>query len=261
MRQYVVMGVALFTAVIASGCVGKSKYTEAVAEAEAAKTDLETTRARKNALEQQVKTLKDLNLKLASEAQAAKDELQRIEHGRDKERASIEGRTKELEQKIKDLTAQHRSLRNDYEDVKRHNETLKSLVSRYQKELKDQRAVALPSPPASPRPSAVSPSPAPAGGAPPSSVSGAQPKLPSGMDSGATPVPMPAPTPPKPGLAPLNVNTASANDMVLFLGLTKEAADRVVANRPYKIKGELVAKNALPKEIFDMIKEKITVAP
>jgi len=34
-----------------------------------------------------------------------------------------------------------------------------------------------------------------------------------------------------------------------------------VANRPYKIKGELVAKNALPKETFDMIKDKITVAP
>ncbi|MGH7205099.1 MAG: hypothetical protein ACREI2_02695 [Nitrospiraceae bacterium] len=259
MRQYVVMGVVLLTAMAAGGCVSKSKYTEAVAEAEAAKTDLETTRARKNALEQQVKTLKDLNLKLASEAQSAKDELQRIEHGRDKERASIEGRTKELEQKIKDLTAQHRSFRNDYEDVKRHNETLKSLVSRYQKELKDQRAVAPPSPPASPRPSASSPSPAPAGGAPPTAASGAQPRLPSDRATGAPPVP--TPTPPKPGLTPLNVNTASAIDMVLSLGLTKEVADRVVASRPYKIKGELVAKNALPKETFDMIKDKITVAP
>ncbi len=259
MRQYVVMGVVLIAAMAAGGCVSKGKYTEAVAEAEAAKTDLETTRARKNALEQQVKTLKDLNLKLASEAQSAKDELQRIEHGRDKERASIEGRTKELEQKIKDLTAQHRSLRNDYEDVKRHNETLKSLVSRYQKELKDQRAVTPPSSAASPRSSVGSPSPAPAGGAPPTSVPGAQAKLPSERDSGA--VPMPAPAPPKPGLTLVNVNSASAIDMVLYLGLTKEAADRVVANRPYKIKGELVAKNALPKETFDMIKEKITVAP
>jgi len=259
MRLSVVMGIVLVVAMAAGGCVSTSKYTEAVAEAEAAKTDLETTRARKNALEQQVKTLKDLNLKLASEAQSAKDELQRIEYGRDKERASIEGRTKELEQKIKDLTAQHRSLRNDYEDVKRHNETLKSLVSRYQKELKDQRAVAPPSPPASPRPSAGIPSAAPAGGAPSTSVSRAQAKLPSDRDSGTAP--MPAPTPPMSGLAPLNVNTASANDMVLSLGLTKEAADRVVANRPYKIKGELVARNALPKETFDLIKDKITVAP
>ena len=29
-------------------------------------------------------------------------------------------------------------LRQEYEDMKRHNETLKSLVARYQKELKDQ---------------------------------------------------------------------------------------------------------------------------
>ena len=259
MRLSVVMGVVLAGTMAAGGCVSTSKYNEAVAEAEAAKTDLETTRARKNALEQQVKTLKDLNLKLASEAQSAKDELQRIEYGRDKERASIEGRTKELEQKIKDLSAQHRSLRNDYEDVKRHNETLKSLVSRYQKELKDQRAVAPPAPPVSPRPSAVSPSPPSAGGAQPTTVPGAQAKLPSDRDFGVPP--MPAPPPPKASLSQLNVNTASANDMIVFLGLTKEAADRVVANRPYKIKGELVAKNALPKETFDLIKDRITVAP
>jgi hypothetical protein len=49
--------------------------------------------------------------------------------------------------------------------------------------------------------------------------------------------------------------------MVLFLGLTKEMADRIVSNRPYRIKGELVAKNVLPKETFDMIKDRITVTP
>ena len=120
------------------GCVSDRKYQEALGEADAAKTELATTRAQKSALEQQVKTLKDLNVKFGNEAQVAHDELERIQHGRDKERGSIEGRTKELEDKVKQLASQNRAVRHEYEDVKRHNETLKSLVARYQKELKDQ---------------------------------------------------------------------------------------------------------------------------
>src|SRR6476646_7830132 len=120
------------------GCVSQKKYEEAMVDVDSAKFELERTRAQKNALEQQVKTLKDLNVKFGNEAQVAHDELERIQHGRDKERGSVEGRTKELEERVKQLAAQNRSLRQEYEDTKRHNETLKSLVARYQKELKDQ---------------------------------------------------------------------------------------------------------------------------
>lgn len=59
----------------------------------------------------------------------------------------------------------------------------------------------------------------------------------------------------------MNVNKASASDMVLFLGLKKDEADRIVTNRPYRVKGELVAKNVVPKETFDMIKDRISVSP
>jgi DNA uptake protein ComE-like DNA-binding protein len=59
----------------------------------------------------------------------------------------------------------------------------------------------------------------------------------------------------------MNVNKASAGDMVLVLGLSKDVADRIVTNRPYRVKGELVAKNVVPKETFDMIKERISVSP
>ena len=59
----------------------------------------------------------------------------------------------------------------------------------------------------------------------------------------------------------MNVNKASAGDMVLVLGLSKDMADRIVTNRPYRVKGELVAKNVVPKETFDMIKERISVSP
>ena len=59
----------------------------------------------------------------------------------------------------------------------------------------------------------------------------------------------------------MNINKASSGDMVLVLGLSKDLADRIVTNRPYRVKGELVAKNVVPKETFDMIKERISVSP
>ena len=137
MRREWILFVFVVTAMLTSGCVTNKKYQDALAEADSAKMELEKTRQQKNAMEQQVKTLKELNVKFGSEAQAARDELQRIEHGRDKERGSLDTRTKELEDKLKAMSSQNRNVRAEYEDVKRHNETLKSLVARYQKELKD----------------------------------------------------------------------------------------------------------------------------
>lgn len=231
MRREWILSVLVVVAMMTSGCVVSSKkYQEALAEADSAKMELEKTRQQKNAMEQQVKTLKELNVKFGGEAQAARDELQRIEHSRDKERGSIESRTKELEDKLKAVSSQNRNVRAEYEDVKRHNETLKSLVARYQKELKDRsRSVT--------------------GSLTPSNL----PPLPGSAPAAAAPAPA---TP----SAAMNVNKASASDMVLFLGLKKDEADRIVTNRPYRVKGELVAKNVVPKETFDMIKDRISVS-
>ena len=219
-----IAAIMMIVAVSMVGCVSQKKYEEAVTDAESYRSELALARAQKNALEQQVKTLKDLNMKFGNEAQVAHDELERIQHGRDKERGTVEGRTKELEDRVKQLSLQNRALRQEYEDVKRHNETLKSLVARYQKELKDQSRSAT----GSLAPSASSLSPAPAGASAPPAVKAPQP-MPSSM----------------------NVNKASAGDMVLVLGLSKDVADRIVMNRPYRVKGELVAKNVVPKETFD----------
>ena len=225
--------VVVIGAVSMVGCVSQKKYEEAMVDVESAKSELERTRAQKNALEQQVKTLKDLNVKFGSEAQVAHDELERIQHGRDKERGSVEGRTKELEARVKQLSFQNRSVRQEYEDVKRHNDTLKSLVARYQKELKDQSRSVTGSP-------APSVSPTPTGEPTPLAT-----KAPQSTSSSAS----------------MNVNKASAGDMVLVLGLSKDVADRIVSNRPYRVKGELVAKNVVPKDTFDTIKDRISVSP
>jgi len=226
--------VVMIGAVAMVGCVSQTKYEEAMIDVDSAKSELALARSQKNALEQQVKTLKDLNVKFGNEAQVAHDELERIQHGRDKERGSVEGRTRELENRVKQLSFQNRAMRQEYEDVKLHNETLKSLVARYQKELKDQsRSVT-----GAPAPSAPSLGPAPAGASASPAMKAPQ-SLPSSM----------------------NVNKASAGDMVLVLGLSKDVADRIVTNRPYRVKGELVAKNVVPKDTFDTIKERISVSP
>jgi DNA uptake protein ComE-like DNA-binding protein/outer membrane murein-binding lipoprotein Lpp len=231
-REWMVMMVV--GAVLTAGCVSNSKYQDALTEADTAREELERTRQQKSAMEQQIRTLKELNVKFSNEALAARDELQRIEHGRDKERGTIEGRTKELEEKVKALSAQNRNVRQEYQDVKRHNDTLKSLVARYQKELKDRShsASAVVTPSASETP-AQAPSAAP-----------------------SAPVPASAP-----GSASMNINKVSANDLVLFLGLKQDEAERIVNNRPYRVKGELVAKNIVPKETFDLIKDRISVSP
>lgn len=214
--------IVLVGAVLTTGCVSNKKYQEALTEADTVKMELEKTRQQKNAMEQQVRTLKELNVKFSNEGQAARDELQRIEHARDAERGTIEGRTKELEDKVKALSTQNKNLRQEYQDVKRHNDTLKSLVARYQKELKDR---------SNPQTAIVTPSQAPSGAAP--------------VAASAT----------------MNINKVSANDLILFLGLKQDEADRIVSNRPYRVKGELVARNVVPKETFDLIKDRISVSP
>jgi DNA uptake protein ComE-like DNA-binding protein len=234
MKSGWIAAIVMIGAVSMVGCVSQKKYEEAMVDADSVKSELALARAQKNALEQQVKTLKDLNVKFGNDAQVAQDELERIQHGRDKERGTVEGRTKELEAYVRRLSLQNRALRQEYEDVKRHNETLKSLVARYQKELKDQsRSVT-----GAPTSSMPSVNPAPSG----------TPTSPAMKDLQSMP-------------SSMNVNKASAGDMVLVLGLSKDVADRIVTNRPYRVKGELVAKNVVPKETFDLIKERISVSP
>ena len=244
MRHVWMAGLALVSAIAVSGCVSEKKYHEALADADSTRGELERARSQKNALEQQVKTLKDLNAKFGSESQIARDELQRIQHGRDKERDTIEVRTKELEDKVKQLTAQNRNVKQEYEEARRHNEQLKSLVARYQKEMKE-------------RSRSLSPTMESSGGLAPFSGAGASATKPS-----------PAPSPfdaPAPAAAPaaslLNINKAPSADLVLTLGISQDVAERIVSNRPYKVKGELVAKNVVPKDVFDDIKDRITVSP
>jgi len=226
-REWSTVPVMMVCMFLTTGCVTNSKYQEALSEVDIAKEELGKAREQKVAMEQQIRTLKELNAKYGTEADAARDELQRIQHSRDKERGTVEGRTSELEGKVKSLSVQNRNMRQELNDVKRHNDTLKSMVARYQKELKDRSH--LPAGAGTPLEAPVSA--APSSAAAPAAVSGV-----------------------------VNINKAAASDLVQILGVSQEEADRIVNNRPYRVKGELVAKNVVPKGTFDTIKDRITVS-
>jgi hypothetical protein len=245
MRSGAVIGVLILSAMAAGGCVGSGKYEQAVAEAEDAKNKAEKVQLQKSTLEQEVKSLRDQKNKLAADLDLASSERQRLEDSLGKERGGTNQRVRDLEQRSRDLAARSRALQQELDSVKKQNESLKGTVARYQKALKEPPASVPMTAPVPPLPPAIPVAPA----------------APAVVVPQANPVPaVPVPAAPQAGLAPVNVNAVSANDMVLFLGITKEEAEKVVASRPYKVKQEIVLKNALPKAKFDAIKDRISVA-
>jgi DNA uptake protein ComE-like DNA-binding protein len=59
----------------------------------------------------------------------------------------------------------------------------------------------------------------------------------------------------------VDINRSSEADLVLTLGLGKDDSQRVIRNRPYKSKDELVTKAGLSKATADRIRDRITVTP
>jgi DNA uptake protein ComE-like DNA-binding protein len=194
----------------------------------------------RDALEQQIQSLKNQNDKMATDLEMMASEVQRIKESRENERVLLDSREVEMGKKTQALASKMGGLQREYQKIKSQNRALKDTVVRYQKELKEAR-----------KDKAMK-------SAPPSSseMAKSSPSVKSVRKETVAPVAASL----KGSLAPVNINSASANDLVLFLGLTKEMAEKVVANRPYRLRGELVAKNVIPKATFDVIKDRISAS-
>ncbi len=60
------------------------------------------------------------------------------------------------------------------------------------------------------------------------------------------------------GLTTLDLNNAPA-EAFSALGITAEAADRIVDNRPYRSKLELIERFVIPEADYDLIKARISI--
>lgn len=255
MTRWVAM--VLMLTVGLSGCVvSKTQYEGALSDMESAKVELEKSRMHQEALEEQIGNLKGLNEKISTDLEMMTTEVQRIKEGRKNEHTLLETRERELDEERAQLSTKLRVIGAQYQKIKAQNTTLKKTVLRYKKELKDSHE--------SPQSSMG----LTGGRSSTSTTSSAKRNLSSPVTSKAG---MPSkPKAPKIASLPkmpaaggnlVNINKASVSDLVLTLGLSRGVAEEVVSNRPYRLRGELVAKNVIPKATFDEIKGRITASP
>jgi DNA uptake protein ComE-like DNA-binding protein len=255
MMRWVAMALALLVGL--SGCmVSKTKYEGAVSDMESAKAELEKGRMHQEALEEQIRNLKGLNEKISTDLEMMTSEVQRIKEGRKNEHTLLETRERELDEEKAQLITKLRVISAQYQKIKAQNNTLKKTVLRYKKELKDSHG------------SAESTMGGGTGGGMPATSTTSKPNLSSSMPPKVVMPSKPQapkitslPTLSKAGGDLVNINKASVSDLVLTLGLSREVAEEVVSNRPYRLRGELVAKNVIPKATFDEIKGRITASP
>lgn len=218
-----------------AGCVSQGAYDQNLRELRSAKDDLERVRAQSDTLNKQ---LVGLHAKLKDkESEADKASAQAallLKDAVDKERQAGEGRVKDLERQVKELTASKKAVAHELEVAKQRYEDSLKIQKRQAKELKEREQSSLIQPPTQPAKPAAPSTPEP----PQTSVN----------------------SPPVPDLL-LDINKATPAELTLALELAREDSDKLIKNRPYKTKEELVTKAGIAKATVEKIKDRITVGP
>jgi len=58
-------------------------------------------------------------------------------------------------------------------------------------------------------------------------------------------------------LKPVDINHAHPNEIAFMLGIDAALAAKVVANRPYKTKADLVVKKVFTQELFEKLRKQV----
>jgi len=72
-----------------------------------------------------------------------------------------------------------------------------------------------------------------------------------------TPKPAPAPAATTASAAPLDINTATADQLKAFPGIGDAYSKRIIDGRPYTAKNQLVTRGILPQGVYNKIKDQI----
>lgn len=65
---------------------------------------------------------------------------------------------------------------------------------------------------------------------------------------------------PSAAMAPVNVNTATAEQLDAIPQIGPKRAQKIIANRPYTVPSDMVTKKALSQGIFNKIKARVTTS-
>ena len=274
MKDRIRSGLVLLLAAMLTGCVvSQSTHELTLQDLQATKSELDRMRVQSEALNKQLKALREANAKLKEDLEKGANEIAALSAAVGKERQAGENKHKDLERQVKELAAAKKAVMQDLEVQKQRNENHLKTIRRQQKELKEREQAALLTPPAPAKPTPPSvpeppkPPVAPEGSSPRPAESKPVPSSPAAPTPGPN-KPIAVPEPPKPPVMGLpapaglvDVNRASPIDLTLNLGLGKEDSDKLIKNRPYKTKEELVSKAGIAKATLDRIRDKITVGP
>ncbi|HJU06098.1 MAG TPA: hypothetical protein VJ692_13185 [Nitrospiraceae bacterium] len=254
MKTSALVGVVLMGILIVAGCA--LKFKQPTGESMPV---VKAMRAQQIYLEQQVQSLNDLNEKLTEHSDSLEARLRRgktVKKAEDSEAEARQTRLKQLEQAVADLTAQYDALQVGFQKLKQENNALKKTVARSRKPRETRQLIAQNRNDAQAQPK--------------SKAGHARKKEPLQKQRKAAAKPQRTPNaaeqPPQtvavqtPASPQVNINLASLNDLTSYLGLPKETAEQLVSHRPYRIKGELVAKQIVPRETFYQIKDRMTAA-
>lgn len=63
------------------------------------------------------------------------------------------------------------------------------------------------------------------------------------------------------GTTTININTASAAELDTLPGIGKARAAKIIRNRPYRSVADLQAKHVIPRNVYNQIKDRVTVGP
>jgi len=185
-------GMLCFLALTTSACVMSSTYNEAVADLDATKAEIDSTRGQSKVLTEQVNELQQLKVELARQKEEISLAVQQAQHSLQAEQTASQARLNRLTRAISQLNVQQRRLLYALQRANEERPALQSMVEGFKSKLGEADGSRGP---LSPTPIAPTNEQAGTALAPPSQVAG-QP----------TPVPNPTVTPPAAPADPTAVN-------------------------------------------------------